>query len=96
MEDPAGGAAHRLHGGDILLIPSGGPHSLHDGSGAAPVPARNRPGLNLIFSENNGPGEQLDMLCGHFITLSRHRRLFRAYLPPLLIGHGKQTRSVFK
>jgi AraC family transcriptional activator of mtrCDE len=88
VEDPEGGPPHRLRGGDILLIPSGVPHSLHDGSGVAPMPARNRPGLNLIFSENALPGERLDMLCGHFITSVPHNRLLRAYLPPLLIVRG--------
>jgi AraC family transcriptional activator of mtrCDE len=91
VEDPAGGAPHRLLGGDILLIPSGVPHSLHDGSSAPPAPARDRPGLNLIFSENDGPGGRLDMLCGHFITSMQHNRLFRAYLPPLLIVRGEQS-----
>jgi AraC family transcriptional activator of mtrCDE len=91
VEDPGGGAPHRLHGGDILLIPSNVPHSLHDGSGAPPAPAQNRPGLNLIFSENDGPDGRLDMLCGHFITSVQHHRLFRAYLPPLLIIRGRQS-----
>jgi AraC family transcriptional activator of mtrCDE len=38
VEDPAGGSPHRLGAGNILLLPSGTAHSLHDGSGAPPVP----------------------------------------------------------
>ncbi|HEX4504622.1 MAG TPA: AraC family transcriptional regulator [Alphaproteobacteria bacterium] len=96
VEDPLGGPPHQLRGGDILLIPSGLPHSLHDGSGASPVPARDRPGLNLTFSENGGgdhaePGSRLDMLCGQFVTSVQHNRLFRAYLPPLLIVRGGKS-----
>jgi AraC family transcriptional activator of mtrCDE len=88
LEDPVGGPPHRLAAGDILLLPSGTAHRLHDGSGMPAVPAYNRPGLNLLFSENAGPGERLDMLCGHFLTSPQHNRLLRAYLPPLLIVRG--------
>jgi AraC family transcriptional regulator, activator of mtrCDE len=88
LEDPQGGPPHRLAAGDILLLPSGTAHRLHDGSGAPPVPANNRLGVNLVFSENAGTGERLDMLCGHFLTSLQHNRLLRAYLPPLLIVRG--------
>ena len=88
------GPAAPLHRGDILLLSSGTAHSLHDGSGAPPMPAYNRPGLNLVFSENGGTGERLDMLCGHFITSPEHNRLFRTYLPPLLIVRGARGLSV--
>jgi AraC family transcriptional regulator, activator of mtrCDE len=88
LEDPQGERPHRLVAGDILLLPSGTAHSLHDGSGAPPVPAYNRLGVNLVFSENAGSSERLDMLCGHFLTSLQHNRLLRAYLPPLLIVRG--------
>ena len=39
IENPEGGSPHRLYAGDILLLPSGLSHTLHDGSGAAAVPA---------------------------------------------------------
>ena len=48
--------ADRLDSGDILLVPSGVAHSLHDGSGAPPGPASSRPGLKMVFSENAGSG----------------------------------------
>jgi AraC family transcriptional activator of mtrCDE len=68
---------------------------LHDGSGAPPVPAQNRPRLNLTISENAGTGERLDLLCGHFVIAPPHDRLLRNYLPPLLVvnagGHHDET-----
>jgi len=94
LDDPKGGPPHRFTAGDILLLSSGTAHRLHDGSGAPPVPAYNRPGLNLVFSENAGTGERLDMLCGHFFTSPQHNRLLRAYLPPLLIVRGARGLSV--
>lgn len=45
-----------------LLLPGNPRHVLHDGSGAPPMPARNRSALNLTISENPGTGERLDML----------------------------------
>jgi AraC family transcriptional regulator, activator of mtrCDE len=94
LEDPDGGSPHRLGAGDILLLPSGAAHTLHDGSGAPPVPAYRRPALNLAFSENAGTGERLDVLCGHFLTSPQHNRLLRAYLPPLLIVRGAEGLTV--
>ncbi|WP_413988596.1 cupin domain-containing protein [Labrys okinawensis] len=93
IEDPEGGRSHRLFAGDILLLPSGRAHTLHDGGGAAPVPANSRPALNLVFSENAGPGEKLDMLCGHFVTSPQHNRMLRHYLPPLLVVRGAGDRT---
>lgn len=93
LEDPTGGPPHHLVAGDILLLPSGTAHILHDGSGKAPIPAYNRQGLNVVFSENAGPGDRLDMLCGHFLTSAQHNRLLRAYLPPLLIVRGASASS---
>jgi len=93
VEDPTGGPPHRLDAGDILLLPCGAAHSLHDGSGASPVPAYDRPALNLVFSENAGAGERLDMLCGHFVLSPQHTRMLRAYLPPLLVVRGTKERA---
>jgi AraC family transcriptional activator of mtrCDE len=89
LEDPAGGPPQHLVAGDILFVAQGGAHTLHDGSGARPVPARARAGLNLTFSENDGDGDgdggQLDMLCGRFVLAAPHERLLRDYLPPRLL-----------
>src|SRR6516165_11819468 len=52
LEDSAGGRPLQLKVGDILLLPANPRHVLVDGSGAPPVPARNRSSLNLTISEN--------------------------------------------
>jgi len=88
VNDPDGGAPQRLAAGDILLVPTGAPHTLHDGGGANPVPATQRVGLNLTISENAGPGERLDMLCGRFTLAPPHDRLLGAHLRSRLIVCG--------
>src|SRR6476646_5064033 len=54
LEDPAGGRPLQLKTGDILLLPGNPGHGMHDGSGGAPLPARNRAYLNFTISENLG------------------------------------------
>jgi AraC family transcriptional activator of mtrCDE len=96
LEDPAGRRPLQLKAGDILLLPGNRRHVMHDGSGAAPLAARNRASLNFTISENLGSDERLDLLCGHFALTQPHDRLLRSYLPPILIVHagphtGKET-----
>src|SRR6266404_9074095 len=79
------GRCARVTAGDILMLPHGGPYSLHDGSGAPPAPARYRESLNLTISENAGTGERLDMLCGRFALTPTHDRLLRTYVAPILV-----------
>jgi AraC family transcriptional regulator, activator of mtrCDE len=79
------GASRHLAAGDILMLPHGSAHILHDGRGAPPALSRNRATLSLIISENTGTGERLDMLCGRFVLSPPHHRLRRDYLPPILI-----------
>jgi AraC family transcriptional activator of mtrCDE len=62
---------------------------MHDGSGAAPLRARNRTSLNFTISENLGSEERLDLLCGHFAIAPPHDRLLRSYLPPRLVVHAR-------
>ena len=88
LDDPAGGRPLKLEPGDILLLPGNRRHVMHDGSGAAPLPARNRASLNFTISENPGSGERLDLLCGHFAIAPPHDRLLRSYLPPRLVVHA--------
>ena len=85
VEDPAGGPPRQLHTGDILLLPHGDFHVLHDASGATPQLASNRAALNITFSENSGTGERLDLMCGHFAFSAPHRRLLQGYLPRVLV-----------
>jgi AraC family transcriptional activator of mtrCDE len=85
LEEPGSGPPRRLVAGDIVLLPEGAGHTLHDGSGAAPVPAHNRVGSGVTFTENEGAGERLDMLCGRFVVSPMHARLLRSYLPRRLV-----------
>jgi AraC family transcriptional activator of mtrCDE len=85
LEDPSGKVHRRLKTGDILLIPHGSAHVLHDGSGKRPAPARKHAKINLTISENSGKGERLDMLCGHFVLAPQHDRILRDYLPSELV-----------
>jgi AraC family transcriptional activator of mtrCDE len=85
LEDPSGGPPRHLTAGDILLFPHGAAHTLHDGSGESPAPARERTTLNMTISENAGTGDRLDMLCGRFVLTPQHERLLRDYLPPRLV-----------
>jgi AraC family transcriptional activator of mtrCDE len=86
LEDPAGGAPTLLLPGDILLLPQNPRHVLHDGSGLPPTPAWADARRNVTIHRNDGPGERLDMLCGHFMLTPPHDRLLQRYLPPVLIA----------
>jgi AraC family transcriptional activator of mtrCDE len=82
LEDPGTDTARELVGGDIVLLPHGSEHVLHDGSGQAPARTHNRRGTaGWMLSENDGQGEHLDMLCGRFFIGPPHDRLIRNYLP---------------
>ena len=77
--------ARWLHAGDILLLPHGAGHSLHDGSGAPPSTIRQRVGPSFTIDENAGSGERLDMLCGRFLMSPAHGRLIGSYFPAILV-----------
>jgi AraC family transcriptional activator of mtrCDE len=88
LVDPDGGSPAVLEAGDILLLANGEAHTLHDGGRARAKPATSRVAANLVFSQNAGKGERLDMLCGRFALLPPHARLLRRYLPPRLIARA--------
>lgn len=94
LEDPHSSKSIELASGDIVLIPHGSAHVLHDGSGVTPGTTRKHMSpAGWVLSENDGPGEQLDMLCGRFLIAPPHDRLIRDYLPRTLLvraiaGHG--------
>jgi AraC family transcriptional regulator, activator of mtrCDE len=98
--DPDTDTARELVAGDIVLLPHGSAHVLHDGSGNTPGPTcERRDSAGLMFSENEGPGERLDMLCGRFMIGPPHDRLIRNYLPTNVVvrtmdGHD-QTGAAF-
>ena len=91
LEDPDGGPKRKLIAGDIMLFPHGSAHALHDESHAEPAPARQRRTLNVVFHENDGTGDRLDMMCGHFVLSGAHERLIRSYLPRRLIVRAAEN-----
>jgi AraC family transcriptional activator of mtrCDE len=96
IEDPQSATTRELVSGDVVLLPHGSAHVLHDGSGLAPGPATIRQGsAGWRFSTNDGAGEHLDMLCGRFFIGPPHDRLLRNYLPTNLVvramdDHGEE------
>jgi len=93
FEDPETGAAKELVSGDIVLVAHGAAHVLHDGSGQTPIrtqESRNSGGWTL--SENDGQGEQLDLLCGRFFIEPPHDRLIGNYLPRNLVARAMDGR----
>ncbi|OZI19979.1 AraC family transcriptional regulator [Bordetella genomosp. 9] len=89
LEDPRDNTVRELGPGDILMLPHGSAHVLHDGSGRAPLPASSRRTPNLTVSENGGGEPVLDMLCGRFFITPPHDRLIRGYLPATLVVHAE-------
>lgn len=93
LETPGAGKPQPLGAGDIVLLAHGSAHTLRDGSGARPKPARQRAVMNLIVSENTGTGERLDMLCGRIVLAPPHDRFVRAYLPGRLVVRTSTSRG---
>jgi AraC family transcriptional regulator, activator of mtrCDE len=93
LEDPDTRSSRELRAGDIVLLPHGSAHLLHDGSGLPPASAHEKEGANFIVSENAGPGERLDMLCGRFFVERPHDRLIRVYLPTTLVVRATDDRT---
>jgi AraC family transcriptional activator of mtrCDE len=89
LDDPNGGPPLRLAAGDILLLPRGAAHSLHDGSGTQPSAMRQRFGSAVPIDENDGKGERLDMLCGRFLLSPTHERLVRSYFPERFVARSE-------
>lgn len=86
--------ATELVSGDIVLLPHGSAHVLHDGSGHAPELTYDRQSsAGWMLSKNDGQGEHLDMLCGRFLVGSPHDRLIRNYLPTTLIVRSMDGRD---
>lgn len=91
LDDIHGRTVKRLEAGDILILPHGSAHILHDGSGAKPGPVRQRVGPTLTIDENDGTGDRLDMLCGSFLMAPAHERLIRAYFPAQFVVSAREN-----
>jgi len=86
FEDPESKTTRELVSGDVVLLPHGAAHVLHDGSGQTPIHTQEHQGsAGWILSENDGEGEQLDLMCGRFFIAPPHDRLIRNYMPANLV-----------
>lgn len=93
FEDPDSKTVQELGSGDIVLLPHGSAHVLHDGSGETPVGTHeSTAAAGWMLSENNAAGEQLDLLCGRFFVVPPHDRLVRNYLPGNLVVRAMENR----
>jgi AraC family transcriptional regulator, activator of mtrCDE len=90
LENPHGESGQKLLPGDIVLLPHGSEHVLHDGSGRKPGTVRSHRALNLVISENRGKGQHLDMLCGRFVLSPHHYRTIRTYLPTTMVVRAQR------
>lgn len=89
FEDPETNTTRHLVSGDIILLPHGNAHVLHDGSGDTPIATRESTrAAGWTLSENAGGGERLDLLCGRFFISTPHDRLIRSHLPRILAAHA--------
>ncbi|AOB32377.1 AraC family transcriptional regulator [Bordetella sp. H567] len=88
LEDPEDETVRELGAGDIIMLPHGSAHILHDGSGRAPIPAYFKQAANLTISENGSDERALDMLCGRFFVAPPHDRLIRDYLPTKVVARA--------
>ena len=94
FEDPETKTTRELVSGDIVLLPHGAAHVLHDGSGQTPIHTRqHRRSAGWMLSENDSQGEQLDLLCGRFFIAPPHDRLIRNYLPTNLVARATDSRG---
>jgi AraC family transcriptional regulator, activator of mtrCDE len=94
IEDAETGAARELMCGDIVLLPHGAAHVLHDGSRRPPAHTCNRRGsARWTLSENDGQGERVDLLCGRIVIGPPHHRLIRHFLPANLIVRAMHSDS---
>ena len=93
LEDPGSGTPRELRAGDIVLLPHGSGHVLHDGSGKRPKRPRERVEGGYVMSEIPGSGERLDMLCGRLVVAPTHSWLLRDYLPDCLVVGTSDTDS---
>ncbi len=94
IESPETGTTMELVGGDIVLLPHGSAHVLHDGSGHAPGVTYNRQGsAGWMLSQNDGQGEHLDLLCGRFFIERPYDRLLHNYLPTNLVVRAMDGNS---
>ncbi|GAB7536146.1 cupin domain-containing protein [Burkholderia sp. 3C] len=84
FEDGAGPPL-TMRPGDILMLPSGVEHVLHDGSGAQSIPSTKQFVAGFELVSNQGGGAPADVLCGRFLLPAMPRQLIRDHLPGRLL-----------
>lgn len=94
LEAP-GRAPVALRPGDVVLLPHGDAHHLHDGSGQPPQGARERASAVLTVAENLGDGPVADLLCGRFLLGAQSGPMVHQFLPTSLVvsSHPAGRRS---
>ena len=96
LENPDDGQRRELSGGDIVLLPHGSAHVMHDGSGLPPLPVFDREEGIVPVKASAGNGETLDMLCGRFLVAPPHDKLIQACFPKTLIVSMREGRDAAK
>lgn len=77
-----------MKAGDILLIPSGVPHVLYEGSGSPSTVGKMHRERGLKIRTNGEDPKPVNMLCGRFILPSSPRQIIKESLPRQLIIRG--------
>lgn len=80
-----------MQAGDILLIPSGVPHTLYEGNSACAASNQLRREHGLKIRTNGSETEPVNMLCGRFILPSSPRQFIKDNLPRQLVIRGTQA-----
>lgn len=80
-----------MQAGDILLIPSGVPHVLYEGSGSPSTTGKMRRERGLQVRTNVEDPQPVNMLCGRFILPSSPRQMIKESLPRQLIIRGVEV-----
>lgn len=83
-----------MHAGDILLIPSGVPHALYEGSGDLSTLGAMRRERGLKIRANGTESGPVNMLCGRFILPATPRQFMKDNLPKQLIIRGGSNKSL--
>lgn len=77
-----------MQAGDILLIPSGVPHVLYEGSGHHSTTGKMHRERGLLIRTNGSERKPVNILCGRFILPSSPRQIIKESLPRRLIIRG--------
>ncbi|MEK6350160.1 MAG: AraC family transcriptional regulator [Burkholderia sp.] len=83
--EDAAGPPLTMRAGDIVMLPSGAAHVLHDGGGARAIPSTKQFVAGFELVSNAGGGAPADVLCGRFLLPAMPRQLIRDHLPGRLL-----------